>query len=73
MHRQDGPQVQTEAAGEIDRQREMERCRTEIALAERLLRAGHPDVAGLCMALSDWSMELRILEGTTWKNDSSNL
>jgi len=23
--------------------------------------AGHPDVDGLCMALSDWSAELRIL------------
>jgi hypothetical protein len=26
------------------------------------LLAGHPDVAGLCLALSDWSAELRILE-----------
>ena len=43
--------------------REIDRCRAEIASAERLLRAGHPDVAGLCLALSDWSAELRILEG----------
>ncbi len=42
--------------------REIERCRSEVADAERLLRSGHPDVAGLCLALSDWSAELRILE-----------
>jgi hypothetical protein len=54
-------------------QREIERCRAEIADAERLLRAGHPDVAGLCMALSDWSTELRILEGQIWKCELSNL
>jgi hypothetical protein len=39
----------------------IERCRREIARAEALLRAGHPDVAGLCLALSDWSAELRLL------------
>ena len=43
-------------------QREVERCHAEIATAETLLRAGHPDVDGLCMALADWSAELRILE-----------
>lgn len=42
--------------------REIDRCYAEIADAERLLRAGHPDVQGLCLALSDWSAELRILE-----------
>jgi hypothetical protein len=26
------------------------------------MRAGHPDLEGLCMALSDWSAELRLLE-----------
>jgi hypothetical protein len=41
--------------------REIERCRSEVADAERLLRSGHPDVAGLCLALSDWSAELRII------------
>ncbi len=41
--------------------REIERCRGEVADAERLLRSGHPDVAGLCLALSDWSAELRII------------
>ena len=40
----------------------MERCRREIAAIEAALRAGHPDVQGLCLALSDWSAELRILE-----------
>jgi hypothetical protein len=43
-------------------EREIERCHSEIADAERSLRSGHPDVAGLCLALSDWSAELRILE-----------
>lgn len=45
------------------RQREIDRCRREIAELERLLGSGHPDVEGLCLALSDWSAELRILEG----------
>jgi hypothetical protein len=40
----------------------MDRCRAEIAEAQRLLRAGHPDVEGLCLMLSDWSAELRILQ-----------
>jgi hypothetical protein len=34
----------------------------EIALIEAELLAGNPDVAGLCVALSDWCAELRILE-----------
>jgi len=29
---------------------------------ESEIRAGHPDIAGLCMALADWSAELKILE-----------
>lgn len=41
----------------------MERCRREIAAIEDQLRAGHPDVPGLCLALADWSAELRILRG----------
>jgi hypothetical protein len=41
----------------------VDRCRAEIAAIEALLLEGHPDVAGLCLALSDWSAELRILEG----------
>jgi hypothetical protein len=44
-------------------QRDIDRCHAEIAEVERLLRAGHPDVEGLCLALQDWSAELRILTG----------
>jgi hypothetical protein len=40
----------------------VDRCRAEIAAIEALLLAGHPDIEGLCVALSDWSAELRILE-----------
>jgi hypothetical protein len=47
------------------RQREIGRCYAEISELEALLRAGHPDVEGLCLALADWSAELRILEGQT--------
>jgi len=43
---------------------EIERCEREIAVIEAELIGGHPDVAGLCLALSDWSAELRILRGT---------
>ena len=41
---------------------DIERCRREIAALEAELLAGNPDVQGLCLALSDWSAELRILE-----------
>jgi len=40
----------------------MERCRREIAVIEEQLRGGHPDLHGLCLALADWSAELRTLE-----------
>jgi hypothetical protein len=40
----------------------MQRCLREIAIIEAELRGGNPDVEGLCMALSDWWAELRILE-----------
>lgn len=40
----------------------MERCRREIAAIEAEILKGNPDVAGLCLALSDWWAELRILE-----------
>ena len=40
----------------------IERCRREIASIEAELLAGNVDVAGLCLALSDWSAELRILQ-----------
>lgn len=42
-------------------QDEIKRCNREIAQIEDALLAGHPDVAGLCLALSDWSTEIRIL------------
>ena len=41
----------------------MARCRREIAEIEAQLLAGHPDVAGLCRALADWSAELRLIRG----------
>jgi len=41
---------------------EIERCRREIAAIEALIRAGHPDLQGLCLALSDWCAELRLIE-----------
>ena len=42
---------------------ERERCEQEIREIEALLRKGHPDVPGLCLALSDWSAELAVIEG----------
>ena len=42
-------------------QDEINRCNREIAEIEVALLAGHSDVAGLCLALSDWSTEIRIL------------
>ena len=40
----------------------IERCRREIAAIEGEILAGNPDLQGLCLALSDWSAELRLLE-----------
>ena len=40
----------------------MERCRREIAAIEAEILAGNPDLAGLCLALSDWCAELRVLQ-----------
>jgi hypothetical protein len=40
----------------------MARCRQEIAACETEIRAGHPDLEGLCRALMDWSGELRLLQ-----------
>jgi len=42
--------------------RESERCRREVAAVEAELLAGNPDIEGLCLALADWSAELRILQ-----------
>ena len=52
----------TSAPNDSRLQRDIDLCRREIAEIQRELRAGHPDVQGLCLALADWSMELRILE-----------
>ena len=57
----------TEAAGGSEARdrwiRKVKRRRTETAAAEVLLRAGHPDTAGLAWHCRNWSAELRILEG----------
>ena len=54
----------TSALSDSQLQRDIDRCRREIAEARRELQSGNPDVQGLCLALADWSMELRILEGS---------
>lgn len=38
------------------------RCRREIAAIEAMIVAGHRDLQGLCLALSDWCAELRLIE-----------
>jgi len=40
----------------------IERCQREIAAIEAQILAGNPDIQGLCLALSDWSAELRLRE-----------
>jgi|HubBroStandDraft_6_1064221.scaffolds.fasta_scaffold322834_3 hypothetical protein len=51
-----------EVTSECDRQSaDIERCRRQIATLEAQILAGHPDLPGLCLALSDWSAELRLL------------
>ena len=40
----------------------MERCRREIAELESLILSEHPDIEGLCLALSDWNAGRRLLE-----------
>ena len=49
----------------------MERCRREIAAIEAELLAGNPDIQGLCLALSDWSTELRILQNEERRREST--
>ena len=56
-----GPQSTTPLT-ESELDREMDRCRSEIANAEQEIRAGHLDIQGLCLAIYDWSQELRILQ-----------
>ena len=40
----------------------MQRCQREISTIEAEILAGNTDLQGLCLALSDWSAELRILQ-----------
>ena len=49
----------------------MERCQREIAALEAEILAGNPDLPGLCLALSDWSAELRILHRETGRHEDS--
>ena len=49
----------------------MERCRREIAAIEAEIRAGNPDLPGLCLALSDWSAELHILQAEAGRHEDS--
>jgi hypothetical protein len=42
--------------------RQIERCKREIAAIEAEILAGNPDLQGLCLALSDWHAEWRILQ-----------
>ena len=36
---------------------------------EAKIRSGHPDLHGLCLALSDWSEELRRIERDMAQNE----
>jgi DNA modification methylase len=38
-----------------------QRCAREIQSADRLLRQGHKDIVGLCLALRDWTTEQRMI------------
>ena len=46
------------------------RCHHEIAEIKRLIQSEHPDQAGLCMALLDWSAELALLEEERGERES---
>ena len=47
----------------------MELCRREITAIEAEIVAGNPDLPGLCLALRDWSAELRILQEEERRRD----
>jgi hypothetical protein len=49
----------------------MERCRREIAAIEADIRAGNPDLPGLCLALRDWHAELRIMQDEARQDEDS--
>jgi hypothetical protein len=40
----------------------MNKCHREIAEIELQILSGHSDLPGLCLALSDWNAELRLIE-----------
>jgi len=50
----------------------MDRCRREIASIEAEFLAGNPDLPGLCVALSDWHAELRILQNEVRQHEDSD-
>jgi hypothetical protein len=41
---------------------QIERCKREIAAIETEILSGNPDLQGLCLALSDWHAEWRLLD-----------
>ena len=45
----------------------IEYCRREIVVIESQIRGGHPDIEGLCLALADWSAELRLFGGERYR------
>jgi hypothetical protein len=50
---------------QCDRQHaDIDRCRREIAAIKAQILAGQPDLPGLCLALADWSGELRLLQAS---------
>jgi hypothetical protein len=59
---EDGQSVQQIAVEQSTASPSIERCRREIAEIEAQIRAGNPDLQGLCRALADWSAELRLLQ-----------
>jgi hypothetical protein len=46
------------------------RCRRELAAIEAEILAGNPGLIGLCLAMRDWSAELRILENEQRRRDA---
>jgi hypothetical protein len=59
---------------ECDQQRaDIDRCQREIAAIEAQILAGHPDLRGLCLALCDWSGELRLLQGAGEATETARL
>ena len=59
---------------ECDQQRaDIDRCRREIAALEAEILAGNPDLRGLCLALADWSGELRLLQEANEATETPHL